>query len=125
MKKKSAIITLAITLVLVLASYRFGIKVTTEEYSNALGETQAILAFNHMQRYKKILKCLNNKKPSEAAEKLKMDIVTEKELIANYLSENESESVSKYISLRTKETLEDLKNFKSNRGQSWREPSCK
>ena len=125
MKKKMVITLLVLTLILIASAYRFGIKVTSEAYSNALSENKTMLAFNHMKRYEELLECLKNKKTSEAAEKLRMSIINEKELIAEFLTEKESKSINEYISIRYKEPIENLKNYKSNRGKSWIEPSCK
>lgn len=114
-----------VTLILTASAYRFGIKITSEAYSNALNETQAMLAFNHMQRYEELLECLKNKKTSEASEKLQMSIISEKELISEFLSENNSEKINEYITIRYKKPIEILKNYKSTRGKSWSETSCK
>lgn len=125
MKKGTIIITTVIILVASAAAYRFGIKVTTNEYSKQLEETQAMLAFNHLKRYEELLKCLENNKPSETTEKLKMSIISEKELIAEFLNKNNSEKINKYISIRYSKPIESLKSFKSNRGSRWSEPNCK
>ncbi len=124
MKKKSLAIFTALILTSSLASYMFGIKVTTETYSKELDAVQTILAFNHLKTYQKILKCNENNNTNAVSQNLKMNIISEKELIANYLNQRNIEHVNEYISLRHSKQISELKNYKSNRASRWSEPSC-
>ena len=124
MSKKVVISLSVIFLVSCLASYRFGIYLSQKAYAKGLQETQAILSFNHMNRYEELVSCLENGKHAEAKGKLKQSIITQKELLASFLNSVESERVNEYISLRSKESLESLKKFESMRGSSWNDPPC-
>ena len=124
MSKKAIILCSVIFVVGSLSSYRFGIYVSQKAYSQGLKETQAILAFNHMKRYGKLASCIENGKYSEANEKLRQSIITERILLAKYLNSINSEHLNEYIRIRSKESLESFKHFKSNRGSNWSEPSC-
>jgi len=123
--KIANIVFLVVLIVASAIAYRFGINVTTNHYSKELDETQAMLAFNHLIRYEEILKCLNDNKSSLAVKKVNMSIISEKELVAEFLNSHESERINKYISTRYNEPLEVLKSYKSNRGSRWSEPTCK
>lgn len=119
----------AIVLLVVLltsgAAYRFGIKVTNDAYSEGHAATQAMLSFNHLLRYEELSDCLSNGKSKEAALKLKMSIISEKELIAEFLQTHNNDKINKYISIRYPQGIESLEKFKSSRGSSWNEPACK
>ena len=124
MSKKAIIICFVIFVVGSLSSYRFGIYLSQKAYSQGLKETQAILAFNHMKRYGELAFCIENEKYSEANEKLRQSIITERELLASFLNSIKSDHLNEYIRTRSKESLESFKRFKSNRGSNWSEPSC-
>jgi hypothetical protein len=124
MSKKAIILCSVIFVVGSLSSYRFGIYLSQKAYSQGLKETQAILAFNRMKLYRKLTSCIENGKYSEANEKLRQSIITQRELLARFLNSMESEHLNEYIKIRSKENLESFKHFKSNRGSNWSEPSC-
>ena len=89
-----------------------------------LKETQAMLAFNHLRRYEEIQHCLNEGNIDEAMTKLEMSIISEKELVAKFLSTNDSKMINEYLSIRYEGGVDSLKNFKSSRGSNWKEPAC-
>ena len=124
MKKLGYIITGVIIVGAVAVAYRTGIKVTTLAYSDQLNDMQAILAFNHLQRYEELLACLEREKSEDAKVKLEMSIISEKERIARFLVEQNSDRVNEYITLRYPDGLESLKSFESDRGSRWEEPGC-
>lgn len=125
MKKKHYIVVFIILLSVGGTAYLFGVKVKKDAISEGFAATQAMLAFNHLKRYEELSDCLLNQKPEAAALKLKMSIVNEKELIAEFLQSYNNAKINKYITIRYPQGIESLKNFKSNRGSRWSEPTCK
>jgi hypothetical protein len=125
MKKTHYAIILLLILLTSGAAYRFGIKVTKDAYSEGLEATQAMLSFKNLLRYEELSDCLSNGKSKEAVLKLKMSIISEKELIAEFLQTHNNDDINKYISIRYPQGIESLEKFKSSRGSSWNEPACK
>lgn len=100
MKKKHYIVIFILLLLVGGATYRLGIKVTKDAFSDGLASTQAMLAFNHLKRYEELSDCLSNKKIEAAALKLNMSIVNEKELIAEFLQSHNDAELNEYITIR-------------------------
>ncbi len=107
-----------------IGSYLFGTRVFRDAAVVGLNETQTMLAFNHLRRYEELHRCLMGARIEAAKTKLEMSIISEKELIAKFLKTNDSKKINEYISLRYKDGIENLKEFKSNRGSHWSEPAC-
>lgn len=122
MSKKAIATLLCIFIVGCLTSYRFGIKLAQDSYGNGIIETQAILALNHLNRYEELAKCMKNGKFSEASEKLQHSAITERELLADLLNSVNSAHLSNYIEIRSNQSVEELKKYKSNRNDRWVEP---
>lgn len=125
MKKSNYIIFTIIVLLASASAYRFGIKVTKDAFTDEYAAVQAMLAFNHLQRYEELSDCLANGMPDETAQKLQMSIINEKELVAKFLRSHNSTRINKYISIRYPQGIESLRSYKSDRGSRWSEPSCK
>lgn len=124
MKKFGVAAFLAVVVLGLLAAYRYGIVVAQQGAGGALTEVQLMLAFNHMKQYQEIHHCLERGKAQEAQDKLAHAVVTQRELVAQFLSSTESPRALGYIAERTEGRLEDLRNFKSLRGSSWSVPAC-
>ena len=107
-----------------LTSYRFGIKIAQDSYGNEILEAQAILAFNHLNRYEELAKCMINGRFSEVSEKLQHSTITQRELLADLLNSVSSTRLSNYIEVRSNQSFEELKNYKSSRNDRWVEPAC-
>ena len=124
MPKKTIVALLFIFIVGCLTSYRFGVGLAQDSYGNGILEAQAMLAFNHLKRYEELAKCMKNGKFSEVSEKLEHSAVTERELLAKLLKSVHSTRLSNYIELRSNQSVEELKNYKSSRNDRWIEPTC-
>lgn len=105
-------------------AYRLGIEVTKIAWSDSLASTQAMLNFNHLKEYEQLSECLSKGMTEEAALKLEMSIITQKELISEHLRTSDDQRLIRYISIRYPQGIENLRDFKSNRGDRWTEPSC-
>ena len=89
-----------------------------------LDKTQAMLAFNHMARYRELESDLTKGCYSEALEKAKISKDQELSLLASLFKEHPDTSFSQYVSDRDPALVEQLKTFKSAYGNSWKEPQC-
>jgi hypothetical protein len=117
-------IVIIIVLVASAASYRFGIKVMKDASVEVLASTQAMHSFNHLRRYEELSDCLSKGMDKEAAEKLRMSVINEKEYISEFLNAHDDAWLNKYITIRYPRGIDSLKTFKSGRGASWSEPAC-
>lgn len=124
MSKKAIATLLFIFIAGCLASYRFGIKLAQESNRNGILEAQAILSLNQLNRYEELAKCMKNGKFSEAAEKLQHSAISERELLADLLNSVSSTRLSNYIEVRSNQSVEELKNYKSSRNNRWVEQTC-
>lgn len=125
MKSRHYIVFALVILAFSIGSYLFGIRVFRDAAVVGLNETQVMLAFNHLRRYEELHRCLMGPSTEAVKTKLEMSIISEKELIAKFLKTNDSEKINEYISLRYKDGIDSLKEFKSSRGSHWNEPACK
>ncbi len=108
-----------------LLSFRAGVELTRDAYGDGIYSVQAMLSLNHLNRYEEIHGCLSGGNPNAALNKLEMSIVSEKELIAEYLHSPAREAeTAQYISARYPEGVEGLESFESNRGTNWSEAEC-
>jgi hypothetical protein len=89
-----------------------------------LNKAQAMLAFNHMERYGELESDLTKGCYSEALEKAKISKDLELSLLASFLKDHPSTWLSKYVSERNPALIEQLKTFKSISGSSWKESHC-
>lgn len=89
-----------------------------------LDKTQAMLAFNHMGRYRELESDLARGCYSEALEKAKVSKDQELSLLAAFFKEHPDTSINQYVSDRDPALVEQLKTFKSSYGNSWKEPQC-
>ncbi|MEZ5572275.1 MAG: hypothetical protein R3E64_09640 [Halioglobus sp.] len=105
-------------------AFRAGVYYTMSGMSNELLATQAMLSFNHLERYEEISTCLNLKLYEEAGEKIEHSIINERELLADLLTSINSDWLTEYIDQRSAESIESFKVYKSQRVREWREPSC-
>jgi hypothetical protein len=124
--KKIALAILAV--VSLVASFAAGGHLTRRhimgELDEALYETQAMLWFNHLGDYKEIESDLLRGCHREALEKTRIAIDQEMRLLAEFHAKHPSSSLNKYISDRDPKLLEQLREFKSKYGNSWKVPKC-
>lgn len=125
MNKKIIAIFVVIFMIGCLSSYRFGIHLSHKAFGDDLLEVQAMLSFNHLQSYEEISVCLEKGLSIEAKGKTNHAVISERELLAGFLSSIKSTRLNEYISIRTNESLESLKGYKYERGSRWTVPSCK
>ncbi len=126
MKKVILVIAwLASLLVVGDLTARYAMKGQLMAFGVELDKTQAMLAFNHMDRYRELESDLAKGCYSEALEKAKISKDQELALLASFLKEHPNTTISKYVSDRDPALVEQLKTFKSSYGSSWKEPQCK
>ncbi len=123
--KNLRIVILVLGFIICIASaYRFGIEVTEDAWAQSLESVQAMLAFNHLKQFQEISECITNGKVEAAHQRIKMAIITEKELVSGYLKSHESGQAVDYIERRYKGNISNLREYQSNRGVSYTVPSC-
>src|ERR1035437_289522 len=96
------------------------------QYSNSeqmLEGAQAILSFNHAQRYREIEDDLSKGCLAEALEKARISKDQELVLLSSFIKEHPNTEF-KYASDRDPKLIEQMKTFKSKYGSSWSEPKC-
>jgi len=125
MSKISIAIFTTLFLVGSLSSYRLGVYLSQKAIQDELTATQAMLAFNHLQRYDELAECVRNTRYAAALSKLEHSVISERELLADLLNSTKNEWLYEYISKRSKESIESFRSYKSSRGDRWNEPSCK
>lgn len=125
MKKFALIIGWLVSLVLVAGlAANLTMKNQWAAFEVELNQNQAMLAFNHMGRYRELESDLAKGCYSEALEKAKISKDQELSLLASFLKDHPSTWLSKYVSDRDPALIEQLKTFKSSYGSSWKEPQC-
>ena len=124
MKARAAVIAAVLLVAGCLASYRLGLNAAKVSSSDALTAAQAMLAFNHLQRYEELHSCLENGRVAETKEKLRHSATSERELLAELLQVIDKEHVTNYIELRSGQSVEAFRTYKSGRGSTWSEPPC-
>ena len=124
---KKLIIASAVVALLMLTAYGsfvLGARSRTPYIGAQLASVQAALGFNHLLRYREIEADLSKGCSSEALEKTRISIDQEMHLLASFYAEDNDTGLNKYISDRDPLLLDQLKNFKSKYGASWKEPQC-
>ena len=106
-------------------AFSYGRKIEKDVIPIKLATIQAMLAFNHLQRYRELESDLSKGCLGEALEKTKISKDIELKLLASFLNEHGDTWVNKYISDRDPSLLEKLKVFRSAYGDSWTEPTCR
>jgi len=126
MKKLIIAIGWLVSLVLVAAfASSSAMKNQLAVFGVELDKSQAMLAFNHMVRYRELESDLSKSCYSEALEKAKISKDIELSVLADILKKHPDASFSQYFSDREPNLVEQLKTFKSAYGNSWKEPQCK
>jgi hypothetical protein len=94
-----------------------------------LDKTQAMLAFNHMDRYRELEHDLSRGCYAEALDKAKISKDQELTLLSSFLKEHPEPEFAKYVSDREPALVGELRDFKSSyydeKNQSWAWPRCK
>lgn len=99
-----------------LIAYRVGVGVTAKAYAEGLSETQAILAFNYMRQFEDLLQCLEKGAVEPTAERLRHAIVREKQLVAEFLRETDSDKINDYVAVRYDNPIDELKHQEGQLG---------
>ena len=115
MKGIHYIIIVSIILLVSFSSYKLGMNSEYDSRQASLDAVQSMLAFNHLLQYEELYDCLSTGNTEQVLRKLEMAIISEKELISNFLKWNNNPMVNDYITIRYPQGIESLKNFKSNR----------
>jgi hypothetical protein len=89
-----------------------------------LDKTQAMLAFNHMDRYRELESDLSKGCYVEAIEKAKISKDQELSLLSSFFKAHPDEGFQKYVLDRDPAVAEQLKTFKSAYGDTWTWPKC-
>lgn len=125
MKKVALAILVIVSLV---ASFAAGGHLTRRhimgELDEALYETQAMLWFNHLRDYRAIESDLLRGCQPEALEKTRFAIDQEMRLLSEFYAKHPNSSLNKYVSDRDPKLLDQLREFKSQYGNSWKVPKC-
>ena len=126
MKKFALIISWLASLVLVaVLAANIAMKNQWTAFGVELDKNQAMLAFNHMDRYRELESDLAKGCYSEALEKAKISRDKELSLLAMFLKDHPNTSIGKYVSDRDPDLVEKLSTFKSAYGDSWVWPKCR
>lgn len=125
MKKYALIFGWLASLVLVAGlAANFAMKGRWKAFGFELDKTQAELSFNHMIRYRELESDLSKGCYSIALEKAKISKDQELVLLASFLKDHPNTSLSQYISDRDPALIEQLRTFKSDYGNTWKEQQC-
>lgn len=125
--KKAALAALYVLSVIVAAelSARAAMKNQMQGFSAELAQTQGMLAFNHLQRYRDLEADLSKGCAGVALEKARISAATESTLLSSTLKEHPGGWLEKYVSDRSPSLLAELATYKSPYESSWKEPTCK
>lgn len=93
-------------------------------FADELAQTQGMLAFNHLQRYRELEANLSKGCNAAVLEKLKISAATESMLLSSALKEHPGGRLEKYVADREPSLLARLATYQSPYGDSWKEPKC-
>jgi hypothetical protein len=125
--KRAALAVFYILSVVVAAelSARAAMKNQMEGFSVELAQTQGMLAFNHLQRYRELEADLTKGCTAAVLEKLKISAANESTLLSSELKEHRGGWLEKYVTDRSPNLVGQLATYQSPYGSSWKEPLCK
>ena len=106
-------------------SARAAMKNQMESFSVELAQTQGMLAFNHLQRYRELEADLTKGCTAAVLEKLKISAASESTLLSVELKERRGGWLEKYVTDRAPNLVGQLATYRSPYGNSWKEPLCK
>lgn len=105
-------------------SARAAMKNQMSSFAVELAQTQGMLAFNHLERYRELEGNLSKGCNAVVLEKLKMSAATESMLISSVLKERPGGWLEKYLADRDPNLPAQLANYQSPFGNAWKEPKC-
>jgi len=125
--KKAALVIFYLLSVVVAAelSARAAMKNQMGAFSVELAQTQGMLAFNHLQRYRELENDLSKGCTTAVLEKLKISAASESTLLSSTLKEHPRGWLEKYVSDRAPNLAAQLAMYQSPYGNSWKEPKCR
>lgn len=94
-----------------------------------LDKSQAILAFNHMDRYRELERDLSTGCYAAALEKARISKDQERMLLASFFKRHPESEFTKYVTDREPGLVDELRTFRSpfydEKAMSWAWPQCR
>lgn len=124
--KKAALVLFYLLSVAAAAelSARAAMKNQMNGFAAELAQTQGMLAFNHLNRYRELEANLSKGCNAAVLEKLKISAATESMLLSSSLKEHPGGWLEKYVADREPNLPAQLATYQSPYGSTWKEPAC-
>lgn len=124
--KKAAFVIFYLLSVVAAAGFssRVAMKSQMRSFAAELAQTQGMLAFNHLARYRELEGNLSNGCTAAVLEKLKISAATESKLLSSALKEQPDGWLKKYVADREPNLPAQLAKYQSTYGNTWKEPKC-
>ena len=88
-----------------IGSFIFGGSITKETFSNQLSVTQAMLAFNNINRFEHMHTCVEQEQYAKLKLRLENSLISERLLLAEFLNSLDDEWLNAYITTRSEAEL--------------------
>jgi len=124
--KKAALVLFYLLSVAAAAelSARAAMKNQMNGFAAELAQTQGMLAFNHLNRYRELEANLSKGCNAAVLEKLRISAATESMLLSSSLKEHPGGWLEKYVADREPNLLAQLATYQSPYGNTWKDPVC-
>jgi len=121
---KNYIVWISVIIVIVL-SFFAGMHFSKIGIARSVGQLQAELSFGHLKHYKDLQVDLRSNCKPRAESRLVFMINEQKMLMAEYVQKNRDEQFEKYINMRDKNLMTELRTYKVDWDKEWTLPVCK
>lgn len=124
--KKAALVIFYLLSVVAAAelSARAAMRDQMSGFAAELSQTQGMLAFNHLERYRELEANLSKGCSAAVLEKLKISAATETVLLSSALKEHPDGWLAKDVASREPNLPAQLATYQSPYGNTWKEPTC-